>query len=95
MSNDDKCDGGVTLELNLDQMATIVRIGCVSEKGVRDLYAHAKELQVQLETAEDNAARYESALKTIQQWDAINPPPSDGSDLPWLRRLVDEALNKR
>lgn len=33
------------------------------------------------------------ALRKIQQWDCLNPPRSDLlADLPWLKRLVDEAL---
>jgi hypothetical protein len=34
------------------------------------------------------------ALRTIQQWDCLNPPnPELLMDLPWLKRLVDEALS--
>jgi hypothetical protein len=33
------------------------------------------------------------ALRKIQQWDMLNPPrPEMCADLPWLKRLVDEAL---
>jgi hypothetical protein len=28
----------------------------------------------------------------IATWDALNPPPNDGGDLPWLKRLVDRTL---
>ena len=39
------------------------------------------------------AERYRAALKRIQGWDCLNPPQADlCADLPWLRRLVDEAL---
>ena len=39
------------------------------------------------------ATRYRAALKAIQGWDCLNPPQSDlCADFPWLRRLVDEAL---
>ncbi len=35
----------------------------------------------------------QSALVKIQQWDCLNPPRADLlSDLPWLRKLVDDAL---
>lgn len=37
--------------------------------------------------------RLREALKTIQGWDMLNPPPQDGSDFPWLKRLVDDALS--
>jgi hypothetical protein len=39
----------------------------------------------------DEAERLRSALRTIQQWDSLNPPAS-GTDFPWLRKLVDDAL---
>jgi hypothetical protein len=37
--------------------------------------------------------RLRAALTRIQGWDCLNPPRHDLlHDLPWLRRLVDEAL---
>jgi hypothetical protein len=37
--------------------------------------------------------RLRAALIRIQEWDCLNPPRQDLlHDLPWLRRLVDEAL---
>jgi hypothetical protein len=40
------------------------------------------------------AERYRAVLKTIQGWDCLNPPQADlCADLPWLRRLVDAALD--
>jgi hypothetical protein len=39
------------------------------------------------------AERYRAVLKTIQGWDCLNPPQADlCADFPWLRRLVDMAL---
>jgi hypothetical protein len=38
--------------------------------------------------------RLRAALKRIAEWDCLNPPdPSLCCDHPWLRRLVDSALN--
>jgi hypothetical protein len=35
------------------------------------------------------------ALLRIQQWDCLNPPlPELCGDLPWLKKLVDDALEK-
>jgi hypothetical protein len=43
---------------------------------------------------ERDAERYLTALRTIQQWDCLNPPRSDLlSDLPWLRNIVDAAIS--
>lgn len=37
--------------------------------------------------------RYRGALTMIQRWDCLNPPnPELLADLPWLRRVVDDAL---
>lgn len=34
-----------------------------------------------------------AAVKTIGEWDCLNPPRGDLlSDLPWLRQVVDSAL---
>lgn len=39
------------------------------------------------------AERYRAALRTIRQWDCLNPPRPDLlGDLPWLRQVVDGAL---
>ncbi len=39
--------------------------------------------------------RLRQTLMTIQQWDMLNPPQTDRvSDLGWLRRLVDRALEE-
>jgi hypothetical protein len=37
--------------------------------------------------------RLRNSLKTIQEWDCLNPPQRDlCHDLPWLRQVVDDAL---
>jgi hypothetical protein len=36
--------------------------------------------------------KLETALKTIQKWDMLNPPNTLIGDLPWLKRLVEDAL---
>lgn len=37
----------------------------------------------------------QAALIKVQQWDCLNPPrPELLADLPWLKRLVDEALTQ-
>jgi hypothetical protein len=42
----------------------------------------------------EEAHRYRSALLQIKQWDCLNPPRPDLlSDLPWLKKLVDDALS--
>jgi hypothetical protein len=39
------------------------------------------------------AKHFRAALETIAGWDCLNPPqPELCADLPWLRRLVDQAL---
>lgn len=36
----------------------------------------------------------DAALRKIQQWDCLNPPrPELLADLPWLKRVVDAALD--
>jgi hypothetical protein len=41
----------------------------------------------------EEVGRLRAALMRIQEWDCLNPPRQDLlHDLPWLRRLVDEAL---
>ena len=39
------------------------------------------------------ARRWRTALETIQHWDMLNSPQQI-ADLPWLRKLVDEALEE-
>ena len=40
------------------------------------------------------ARRYKNALRMIQEWDVLNPTSEHlCSDLPWLKELVDVALN--
>ena len=35
------------------------------------------------------------AARSIQQWDMLNPPrPEICADLPWLKRMIDEALRE-
>jgi hypothetical protein len=47
-----------------------------------------------LKTANDRIAKLEAALLKIQQWDCLNPPnPKLLADLPWIRAIVDEALD--
>lgn len=39
------------------------------------------------------APAMEAALRSIQQWDCLNPPRTDlFSDAIWLRKIVDDAL---
>lgn len=41
----------------------------------------------------EEALRYREALRQISKWDCLNPPrPELLSDLPWLKKLVDDAL---
>lgn len=43
----------------------------------------------------DRPARLEAALRTIQQWDCLNPPRTDlCGDLTWLKTVVDDALKE-
>lgn len=39
----------------------------------------------------DENERLRSVLRTVQQWDSLNPP-APSTDFPWLRKLVDDAL---
>jgi hypothetical protein len=42
----------------------------------------------------ERAARMEQALRRIQQWDCLNPPAVHlCSDFPWLKKLVNDALD--
>ena len=42
----------------------------------------------------EEATKYRTALQQIAQWDVLNPPRSELlSDLPWLKKLVDDALS--
>ncbi len=42
---------------------------------------------------ESEIDRLRVALRTIQQWDCLNPPATHlCADLPWLRGVVDDAL---
>lgn len=42
---------------------------------------------------QEEAKRYRTALQVISQWDVLNPPRPDLlADLPWLKKLVDDAL---
>jgi len=45
------------------------------------------------EQARREADQLRAALRTIQEWDCLNPPQADlCADLPWLKQLVDAAL---
>jgi hypothetical protein len=45
--------------------------------------------------SEQDASRLREALQQIQSWDCLNPPRADLlADLPWLRRIVDAAMQK-
>ena len=58
-----------------------------------DIRADLAIVGAELREASERADRYERALRTIQQWDCLNPPNSSLlSDLPWLRSVVDDAL---
>jgi hypothetical protein len=49
--------------------------------------------QERAEAAERRAAEAEKVLRTIQQWDCLNPPDAAlCADLPWIKHLVDDAL---
>lgn len=42
----------------------------------------------------ERAERFEKTLRTILEWDYLNPPQKElCHDLPWLRKLIEEALN--
>jgi hypothetical protein len=65
----------------------------------QDWHAETRGRQIAADTdlAAERAAREEAeqALRTIQQWDCLNPPRADLlADLPWLRRVVDAALEQ-
>ncbi len=45
-------------------------------------------------TAESRVGELASALRRIQQWDCLNPPATHLCvDFPWLKKLVDDALD--
>jgi hypothetical protein len=57
------------------------------------LLAASNQVAMERDRADARVAELEKALKTIQQWDALNPPGRYLlADLPWLRRHVDAAL---
>jgi hypothetical protein len=57
---------------------------------IAEFVAHAP---ADLEALLAEVDRLRAALIRIQGWDCLNPPRQDLlHDLPWLRRLVDEAL---
>ena len=52
-----------------------------------------ESLSSRLAAERKEAERRLTALKTIAQWDCLNPPRGDLlADLPWLRRIVDAAI---
>jgi small-conductance mechanosensitive channel len=78
---------------------------CQREVAERD--ARIRELEAMLNEQQDHLGvvradnlrltnrilELETALRTIQAWDCLNPPRSDLlADLPWLRNVVDAAL---
>lgn len=51
-------------------------------------------LMALLEAEKRKSERLEAALRTIQQWDCLNPPAVELlQDLSWLRKLVSIALD--
>ena len=63
-----------------------------ARKGDSDILAAVADADA-LVGALAEVERYRAALKRIQGWDCLNPPQSAlCADFPWLRRLVDEAL---
>lgn len=45
------------------------------------------------ERLKQEAQRYREALLKIKEWDVLNPPKTEVlADLPWLKKLVDDAL---
>lgn len=73
-----------TLDEELQQADDAIR-ECGVEPGAKTPADFIRYLREQLRL-------WEATLRQIAAWDALNPPPNDGSDLPWLKRLVDEAL---
>ena len=56
------------------------------------LYAENERLSGRVAELEAHVAVLREALVRIGQWDQLNPVQT-GSDLPWLRGLVDQALS--
>jgi hypothetical protein len=64
--------------------------GCSYKCGCMQL-----EMETEFSTLETKNAALVATLKTIQQWDALNPPAKELlSDLVWLKKLVDDALKE-
>lgn len=70
----------------------MIEVERVPNLGIRALLV-ATFLQGWTYAKRSEADRLKAALRKIQQWDCLNPPrPELLADLPWLKRLVDEAL---
>jgi hypothetical protein len=62
---------------------------------VKGIYCACGTLEDQRHVCSITYRKLETALRTIQQWDCLNPPrPELLADLPWLKRVVDEALTQ-
>jgi hypothetical protein len=86
--------GGVTVADTWDETGCRARLAGVARPydviACRELDRHAA---ADLEAALAEIDRLRAALMRVQEWDCLNPPRQDLlHDLPWLRRLVDEAL---
>lgn len=51
-----------------------------------------EELELRAEKAEARVAELEAVLSRIQSWDMLNPAAT-GTDFPWLKKLVNDALS--
>lgn len=49
------------------------------------------KVHADLAASQAEAAKLREALEVILKWDSLNPP-APGTDFPWLKTVVDEAL---
>ena len=73
-------------------MSAFVFIKCAKGNGDHSYLATLGRCPLCVEL--DRVKRMEIALRSIQQWDCLNPPRTDLlNDLGWLKGLVDDALD--
>ncbi len=75
--------GDHPLLLSPEKLAILQKTG---DSDVQALVAEVLRLR-------DDWVRMRSALHVLDQWDQLNPPPPM-SDLPWVRKVVDDGLGK-
>ncbi len=75
--------GDHPLLLSPEKLAILQKTG---DSDVQALVAEVLRLR-------DDWVRMRSALHVLDQWDQLNPP-APMSDLPWVRKVVDDGLGK-